>query len=214
MSRPKAILLLLALAIVVSGITFLLPRTPQPLSYHNFADQRSWLGIPDFGNVASNLPLAVVGIWGLIFLLRLTPRELQEHFADSRERWPYILVFIGVLLTAFGSSYYHLAPDNARLVWDRLPMTIVFMSMVAAVIMERISVVAAFFIGGRGGKCSAVASERSGRSRRPPLLCCCSILFGGGLTFDAVSAREIYADLRFCGDCRFLFSGKDTGDCR
>ena len=53
---------------------------------------------------------------------------------------------IGVLLTAFGSSYYHLAPDNARLVWDRLPMTIVFMSMVAAVIMERVSVPAGLWL--------------------------------------------------------------------
>jgi hypothetical protein len=44
-----------------------------------------------------------------------------------------------LLLTAFGSSWYHLDPNNATLVWDRLPMTITFMSMVAAVIMERIS---------------------------------------------------------------------------
>src|SRR4029077_3502448 len=35
---------------------------------------------------------------------------------------------------------YHLAPDNDRLVWDRLPMTIVFMALVAAMIIERISV--------------------------------------------------------------------------
>ncbi|MGH7338797.1 MAG: hypothetical protein ACREI7_14545, partial [Myxococcota bacterium] len=33
---------------------------------------------------------------------------------------------------------YHLAPDDARLVWDRLPMTIAFMSLVAAVVSERI----------------------------------------------------------------------------
>jgi hypothetical protein len=42
-------------------------------------------------------------------------------------------------LTAFGSSYCHLAPDNARLVRDRLPMTLVFMPLVAAMIAERIS---------------------------------------------------------------------------
>ena len=28
--------------------------------------------------------------------------------------------FAGILLTAFGSSFYHLAPDNERLFWDRL----------------------------------------------------------------------------------------------
>jgi hypothetical protein len=58
---------------------------------------------------------------------------------DSRERWPYVIVFAGMVLTAIGSSYYHLAPDNGRLVWDRLPMTIVFMALVAAMVMERIS---------------------------------------------------------------------------
>ena len=59
---------------------------------------------------------------------------------DPRERWPYMLAFFGMLLTAFGSAYYHLAPDNAHLVWDRIPMTIVFGSLIAAVIAERISV--------------------------------------------------------------------------
>jgi hypothetical protein len=45
-----------------------------------------------------------------------------------------------MILVAWGSSYYHLAPDNSRLVWDRLPMTIVFMALVAAMISERVSV--------------------------------------------------------------------------
>jgi hypothetical protein len=48
------------------------------------------------------------------------------------------VLFCGLILTAAGSAYYHLAPDNARLVWDRLPMTMVFMSLVAAIVMERI----------------------------------------------------------------------------
>jgi hypothetical protein len=51
-----------------------------------------------------------------------------------------------MILTAAGSSYYHLAPDNDRLVWDRLPMTIVFMSLVAAMIAERISARAALWL--------------------------------------------------------------------
>jgi tryptophan-rich sensory protein len=96
------------------------------------------LGIPNFGDVASNLGFALVGIWGLIFLLRPQAGK-RSPFASPSERWPYALMFGGMLLTAFGSAYYHLAPDNARLVWDRLPMTIVFMSLVAAVIAERIS---------------------------------------------------------------------------
>lgn len=120
----------------------LAPRVAQPLSYHNFADQRPWLGIPNFGDVASNLPFALVGVLGLTFIIR----HGQHAFIDPRERWPYYFVFLGLVLTAFGSSYYHLAPDNARLTWDRLPMTIVFMSLVAAMIAERISVKAGLWL--------------------------------------------------------------------
>jgi hypothetical protein len=70
----------------------------------------------------------------------LSGKSSRDQFMDPRERWPYVFVFAGLLLTAFGSAYYHLAPDNARLVWDRLPMTIVFMPLVAALIAERIGV--------------------------------------------------------------------------
>jgi hypothetical protein len=119
-------------AVAVAGL--LLPPIPQPQSYHVFADRRSFLGIPNFGDVVSNLPFAVVGVWGLVFLTRSHP----EQFIDRRETWLYTIIFAGVLLTAFGSSYYHLHPDNATLVWDRLPMTIVFMSLVSATIAERI----------------------------------------------------------------------------
>jgi hypothetical protein len=132
--------LLLVLTAVVALVFFLLPPIPQPPAYHLFADQRLFLGIPNFANVVSNLPFAVIGFWGLGFLLRSNADPSTRHFLDRRERWPYLFVFIGLLLTSFGSSYYHLDPNNARLVWDRLPMTIAFMSMVAAVIVESISV--------------------------------------------------------------------------
>ena len=116
---------------------------PQPQSYHDFADQRGWLGIHIFGNVASNLLFAVAGAWGLILLCR---KSEYPRFIDPRERWAYVFVFLGLLLTAFGSSYYHLAPDNARLVWDRLPMTFAFMGLVSALISERLSVPVGFYL--------------------------------------------------------------------
>lgn len=126
------------------AITFsFLPPIPQPQAYHSFADRRPFLGIPNFGDVVSNLPFAVIGIWGLMFVFRSSS---ARHFLDPRERWPYIFVFIGVLLTAFGSSYYHWSPSNARLVWDRLPMTMAFMAMVAAIIAERISIRAGLWL--------------------------------------------------------------------
>lgn len=117
-------------------VAILLPPIPQPLSYHNFADQRAWLGIPNFGDVVSNLPFAIVGLWGMIVLF--TPGTVK--FIDARQRWLYVVVFAALILTAWGSAYYHFAPDNARLVWDRIPIMMVFMALLAAVIAERIKV--------------------------------------------------------------------------
>jgi hypothetical protein len=127
---------MLGVAAGMALLIFRLPPIPQPASYHQFADQRRWVGIPNFGNVISNAAFAIIGLWGFLFIRR----HSGKTFVDARERWPYYGVFFGLLLTAFGSAYYHLAPNNARLVWDRLPMTVVFGSLVAALIVERISV--------------------------------------------------------------------------
>jgi hypothetical protein len=135
-SRRVGIWLFLALAVLVGVAALVTPRIDLPPSYHDFADRRSWLGVPNFGDVASNLAFFIMGFWGMAFL---PGKSRSEQFVDSRERWPYLVVFLGLLLTAFGSAYYHWAPDNARLVWDRLPMAIVFMPLVAALIAERLN---------------------------------------------------------------------------
>ena len=134
--RLKAALILIGPALLIGIIGLALHPIPQPLSYHNFADRRPWLGIPNFGDVASNLPFAIVGLWGCIVLLR--PGRVTV--ADSRERGLYLVMFASLILTAFGSAYYHLSPNNAHLVWDRIPIMMVFMALLAAVIAERVSV--------------------------------------------------------------------------
>jgi hypothetical protein len=105
------------------------------------ADERTLAGIPHCLNVVSNVPFAAVGLLGLVTVgsRRRGPPALHA----SWERWPYAALFIGMVLTAVGSSYYHLAPDNARLFWDRLPMTLGFMGLLTAVIGERVGVRAA-----------------------------------------------------------------------
>jgi len=117
-----------------------LPSIPQSQEYHNFSDQRSLFGIQNCFNVISNLPFLLVGVLGLHFLMRLNTRNSERVFIEPAERLPYLVLFLCVALTSFGSAYYHLLPNNDRLVWDRLPMTIVFMSLFAATITERISV--------------------------------------------------------------------------
>ncbi len=140
--RSKAPLLLLAVAVLIAIIALFLPPIPQPLAYHNFADHRGWLGIPNFGDVVSNLPFALVGICGLIFLIQPN----SATFSDHRERRLYLVMFASLILTAFGSVYYHLDPGNARLVWDRIPIMMVFMALLAAVIAERVSVAAGLWL--------------------------------------------------------------------
>ena len=120
----------LAVAVLAAVIAvFSRPPIPQDLAYHVFADQRAWLGIPNCLDVLSNIPFAIVGLMGLAVTFRRKPME----------KWPYATLFAGAALTAFGSAYYHWAPDNARLVWDRLPMTLGFMGLLTAVIAERVS---------------------------------------------------------------------------
>jgi hypothetical protein len=130
----------LGLGIVALGVVFCLPPLPQDLSYHAFADHRTMLGVPNFLNVASNLPFLVVGVLGLRVLLRPDAVGPDGPVRERAERGPLLVLFAGVLLTAFGSSWYHLAPDNDRLVWDRLPMTVTFMGFYASMIGDRIGV--------------------------------------------------------------------------
>jgi hypothetical protein len=124
-------LAVLAAALLV--LAFVLPPFAQPQNYHDFADSRGWLGIPNYGNVASNVMFLVVGLAGLAAM-----RSPAVRAMESASRHAYALMFIGLVFTAFGSSYYHWAPSDARLVWDRLPMTVVFMPLLAATYAERL----------------------------------------------------------------------------
>ena len=102
----------------------LLPPIAQDPSYHQFADQRTLLGIPNFWNVISNLPFVLVGAIGL--------------WQFGRDRASFVL-FLGIFLTGFGSAYYHWNPNNDTLFWDRLPMALTFMAILAVAVEERVS---------------------------------------------------------------------------
>jgi hypothetical protein len=131
--------ILIGAALVAVVVTFVFPAIPQSEAYHNFADTRALLGIPNCLNVISNAFFLLVGLLGIRFVFRGSARETNA-FLDPRERWMYFVFFVGVALTAFGSSYYHLNPNDHTLVWDRIPMTIGFMALVAAMLAERASV--------------------------------------------------------------------------
>jgi hypothetical protein len=130
MRRGWAALLLPACAVALA--LALLPPFPQPQEYHRFADARAFFGMPNFLDVVSNLAFLAVAVAGLFVTLR--------KVSERGERLPYALFFLALGATAFGSVWYHLAPDNARLFWDRLPISICFAALLSAVIAERISI--------------------------------------------------------------------------
>ena len=122
--RNYPVLALLALIAASLAGLLVAPPIPQDQSYHQFADQRTLLGIPNFWNVASNLRFIAVGAVGLW--------RFHRHPAA-------IALFLGIFLTGFGSAYYHWNPNDGTLFWDRLPMTLCFMAILAVVVEERVS---------------------------------------------------------------------------
>jgi hypothetical protein len=119
--------------LLLVAIWFFLPVTRQPQEYHNFADARAWLGIPRAADVLSNLPFAAVGLLGLR-RLRQYSRPLSRVVTAG-----LYIIFVGFFFTAIGSAYYHWKPNDARLVWDRLPMTIAFSGVLGALLALRVS---------------------------------------------------------------------------
>ena len=131
--RQRILLLLGLLAVVVFMIVALEP-IPQDSAYHLFADGRAIFGIPNFNDVVSNLGFAVTGIVGMLFLVGARP----GIFAYPSDVRPYAIFFVAITLVGIGSAYYHWAPSDERLFWDRLPMSAAFMAISSAVVADRI----------------------------------------------------------------------------
>jgi hypothetical protein len=121
--------------LALAAVAWLLPRIPQPPAYHQFADRSTCLGIPHCFDTSSNLLFVLAGLVGLFFLGSDAGRRT---FPDRREMLPYALFFLATVLVGFSSGYYHLAPDNSRLVWDRAAIALAFMSWFAGVLFERV----------------------------------------------------------------------------
>lgn len=142
--NPKLAVLFLFLFTILSVlITFILiPKIPQWSSYHLFADTRKIWIIPNFSNVISNVLFFIVSIFGFKSL----HKQYKNKNVTEKETIVFLTIFIGILLTAIGSSYYHWSPNNVSLIWDRIPMTIVFMSLLSLTIMERMNLNLGFWL--------------------------------------------------------------------
>jgi hypothetical protein len=131
-SFSKAEIYTLSFIAVLIGVGLLLPSIAQPEHYHAFADQRAWLGIPHFADVASNIIFTIAGLLGLLRLRHATPLWLVSK--------PMLGVFFfGLMMTGPGSAYYHWMPNTSTLFWDRLPMVIAFAGVIGTFLAQRIS---------------------------------------------------------------------------
>ena len=125
------------IGLLIAGLVVLLfvEPFPQDLDYHELADSRLFLGIPNFNNVVSNAGFALVGVLGLVAVAGVRRHIL---FANPLDAQPYLVFFAGVALVSLGSAWYHWAPSNESLLWDRLPMSVAFMAFAAAIVADRI----------------------------------------------------------------------------
>ena len=138
MTQKNRLIALIALSVGAILLFFgIVPPIPQDLHYHNFADKRYLLGIPNFCDVISNFAFVIPAITGTRYTLQKW--EHPSLFSCTFERWMRLTFFAGVFLVSIGSGYYHLHPDNTTLPWDRLPMAISFMAISTIMISLYIS---------------------------------------------------------------------------
>ena len=123
-----------ALLVIVVVAVLLTDAMPQDPGYHSFADDRTCLGTENCSDVWSNLVFLLIGVYGLA---TLRDAEQRGTFSGFRDAAAYYTFFIAVAAISAGSAYYHLAPDNNRLFWDRLPMTVAFMALFTCFLQDR-----------------------------------------------------------------------------
>jgi hypothetical protein len=92
----------------------------QPQEYHDFADDREILGVPNALDVMSNLAIIYPGVVGLAFI----------HESRNRSQ------VSGMILTFAGSVWFHLDPTDSTMLWDRLGMSVVIGSCISLLIHD------------------------------------------------------------------------------
>ena len=131
LTKQTKLMILSLLVLVPIGILSFVNAIPQDKAYHDFADQRVMFEIPNSFDVLSNLPFCLVGLWGMVLVFN--KRRRHDDY------WQWQVLFTGCFLIGLGSAYYHWNPNNATLLWDRLPMTVAFMGIISLLTSERLS---------------------------------------------------------------------------
>jgi hypothetical protein len=118
--KTNKIIFYVAILISVIFIAALAPIT-QSQDYHQFAEQRIIGNIPHFGDVLSNLAFIIVGVLLLVESRNWNYVEIYKGQKTLFKALAYSSIILG-----FGSGYYHWAPVNYTLAWDRATMVLGF----------------------------------------------------------------------------------------
>lgn len=121
--------LLLVVSIVAVIICCNLNAIAQDPVYHYFADNRSFLFIPNFINITSNILFIITGATGTYLLIKHKPESVNKVLYAN-----YLVFFLAIFLIGLASGYYHYAPDNSRLFVDRIMIAIAFMAFLSIII--------------------------------------------------------------------------------
>ncbi|PCI96487.1 MAG: alkaline phytoceramidase [Flavobacteriales bacterium] len=121
---------LIAVFVITAIALYFLDPIAQDLAYHRFSDCRTYLGVPHFMDVMSNIPFLIIGFMGIRLARKAFKKETMAYFLML------FVLFVGVLFTGLGSAFYHYEPNNFTLIFDRLPMTLVFTSFFGTIIYD------------------------------------------------------------------------------
>lgn len=140
--RPMFLKVAIIIVLLIVSATYLyfIPPIPQWDSYHHFSDNRTFFLIKNLANVTSNIGFVAVGFYGLFSILH------KISFNKKLDLIPYGVFFLSILFVGIGSAYYHWNPTTETLFWDRLPLSISFMSFFAAIVCDRIHRITGIFI--------------------------------------------------------------------
>ena len=172
--RERALLLFFAVLLLLAVVGPAL--SPPGMAVTPFADERDWFGFPHAMDVLSNLPFAALGVWGLRWLHwhDRTHEHVQDAVPHHAMTQPPVnlldcawMFFAGLVLTALGSAFYHLQPDELRLAADRAGMAVAFSGLVGFAVCERVSARAgwpAAWFTLAGGLLAAAVCHRAGNA--------------------------------------------------
>jgi hypothetical protein len=124
--KNKNQLIFIISAVLTMLLIYCLSPITQSIQYHQFADQRYVSNLPHIGDFISNFAFVIAGIALLIYIKKLKKENYGYCGLYFSQKVSFYSLAISSILLGLGSGYYHYAPDNATLAWDRAAMVLGF----------------------------------------------------------------------------------------